>query len=136
MAGSYLLSGTSSIDAQFGDLLIIGGAFFWASHILLIQHALEKIATVSVICLSITCDGHCCRRDYGSAGVPAIARFSPDVATTSFCRYGGGDGSRYGSWPSVTLNGGGGDIVVRVGFCHFWLASVNNCLPSPLAAVC
>jgi len=44
MAGSYLLSGTSSLDAQFGDLLIIGGAFFWASHILLIQHALEKIA--------------------------------------------------------------------------------------------
>ena len=44
MAGSYLLSGTSSLDAQFGDLLIIGGAFFWAGHILLIQHALEKIA--------------------------------------------------------------------------------------------
>ena len=44
MAGSYLLSGTSSLDAQFGDLLIIGGAFFWASHILLIQHVLEKIA--------------------------------------------------------------------------------------------
>ena len=44
MAGSYLLSGTSSLDAQFGDLLIVGGAFFWAGHILLIQHALEKIA--------------------------------------------------------------------------------------------
>ena len=44
MAGSYLLSGTSSLDAQFGDLLIIGGAFFWAGHILLIQHVLEKIA--------------------------------------------------------------------------------------------
>ena len=44
MAGSYLLSGTSSLDAQFGDILIIGGAFFWAGHILLIQHALEKIA--------------------------------------------------------------------------------------------
>ena len=43
MAGSYLLSGTSSLDAQFGDLLIIGGAFFWAGHILLIQHVLEKI---------------------------------------------------------------------------------------------
>ena len=44
MAGSYLLSGTSSLDAQFGDLLIVGGAFFWAGHILLIQHVLEKIA--------------------------------------------------------------------------------------------
>ena len=44
MTGSYLLSGTSSLDAQFGDLLIIGGAFFWACHILLIQHVLEKIA--------------------------------------------------------------------------------------------
>ena len=44
MVGSYLLSGTSSLDAQFGDLLIIGGAFFWAGHILLIQHVLEKVA--------------------------------------------------------------------------------------------
>lgn len=44
LAGSYLLSGTSSFDAQFGDLLIVGGAFFWAGHILLIQHTLEKIA--------------------------------------------------------------------------------------------
>ena len=44
MAGSYLLSGTSSLDAQFGDLLIIGGAFFWACHILMIQHVLEKVA--------------------------------------------------------------------------------------------
>ena len=30
MLGSYLLSGSSSLDAQFGDLLIIVGAFFWA----------------------------------------------------------------------------------------------------------
>ena len=44
MTGSYLLSGTSSLDAQFGDLLIIAGAFFWAGHILLIQHVLEKVS--------------------------------------------------------------------------------------------
>ena len=44
MAGSYLLSGTSSLDAQFGDLLIIGGAIFWSGHILLIQYVLEKVA--------------------------------------------------------------------------------------------
>ena len=28
LTGSYLLSGTSDLTAQFGDLLIIGGAFF------------------------------------------------------------------------------------------------------------
>lgn len=44
VVGSYLLSGTSSLNAQIGDLLIIGGAFFWAGHILLIQHVLEKVA--------------------------------------------------------------------------------------------
>lgn len=44
MGGSYLLSGTSSLNAQFGDLLIIGGALFWAAHILLIQHVLERVA--------------------------------------------------------------------------------------------
>ena len=44
LCGSYLLSGTSTLDAQYGDFLIIGGAFFWAGHILLVQHVLEKIA--------------------------------------------------------------------------------------------
>lgn len=43
ITGSYLLSGTSTLNAQFGDFLIIGGAFFWAGHILLIQHVLEKV---------------------------------------------------------------------------------------------
>jgi drug/metabolite transporter (DMT)-like permease len=41
--GSYLLSGTSNLTAQFGDLLIIGGAFFWAGHILLIQWVMNQI---------------------------------------------------------------------------------------------
>lgn len=43
LVGSYLLSGTSSLAAQFGDLLIIGGAFFWAGHILLIQSVMSQI---------------------------------------------------------------------------------------------
>ena len=41
--GSFLLSGTSSLEAQFGDLLIVGGAFFWAAHILLIQKIMTQI---------------------------------------------------------------------------------------------
>ena len=43
LIGSYLLSGTSNLTAQFGDLLIIGGAFFWAGHILLIQWVMNQI---------------------------------------------------------------------------------------------
>jgi drug/metabolite transporter (DMT)-like permease len=43
LVGSYLLSGTSDLTAQFGDLLIIGGAFFWAGHILLIQSVMSQI---------------------------------------------------------------------------------------------
>lgn len=43
LVGSFLLSGTSSLSAQFGDLLIVGGAFFWAGHILLIQSVMTKI---------------------------------------------------------------------------------------------
>ncbi len=43
IVGSYLLSGTSSLSAQFGDLLIIVGAFFWAGHILLIQSVMRRI---------------------------------------------------------------------------------------------
>ena len=41
--GSYLLSGSSNLSAQFGDLLIVGGAFFWAGHILLIQTVISEI---------------------------------------------------------------------------------------------
>ena len=41
--GLYLLSVTSSFTIQFGDLLEIIGAFFWASHILLIDHFSKKI---------------------------------------------------------------------------------------------
>ena len=41
--GSYLLSGSSNLSAQFGDLLILGGAFFWAGHILLIQAVISEI---------------------------------------------------------------------------------------------
>ena len=43
LVGSYLLSGTSNLTAQFGDLLIVGGAFFWAGHILLIQWVMNQI---------------------------------------------------------------------------------------------
>ncbi len=41
--GLYLLSVTSSFTIQFGDLLEIIGAFFWAAHILLIDHFSKKI---------------------------------------------------------------------------------------------
>lgn len=41
--GLYLLSVTSDFTIQFGDLLEIIGAFFWASHILLINYFSKKI---------------------------------------------------------------------------------------------
>ncbi len=43
LIGSYLLSGTSSLTGQFGDVLIICGSFFWAGHILLIQSVMGRI---------------------------------------------------------------------------------------------
>ena len=43
LIGSYLLSGSSSLAAQYGDILIISGAFFWAGHILLIQAVISQI---------------------------------------------------------------------------------------------
>ena len=43
LVGSFLLSGNSSLSAQFGDILIVGGAVFWAGHILLIQSVMAKI---------------------------------------------------------------------------------------------
>ena len=43
LLGSYFLSGTSTVAAQIGDLLTIGGAFFWACHILLIKSVISKV---------------------------------------------------------------------------------------------
>lgn len=41
--GLYLLSVTGGFTIQFGDLLEIIGAFFWAVHILLIDHFSKRI---------------------------------------------------------------------------------------------
>ena len=41
--GLYLLSVTGDFTIQFGDLLEIIGAFFWAIHILLIDHFSKRI---------------------------------------------------------------------------------------------
>ena len=37
------LSGSSSLAAHFGELLSVGGAFFWAAHILHIQTIMTQI---------------------------------------------------------------------------------------------
>jgi len=41
--GLYLLSVAGNLTVQFGDLLVIIGAFFWALHILLIDHFSKRI---------------------------------------------------------------------------------------------
>ncbi len=41
--GSFLLSGTSNIQAQVGDFLTMAGAVFWAGHILLAQWVMRKV---------------------------------------------------------------------------------------------
>ena len=41
--GSYFLAGTSNLLGQWGDLLVILGAFFWAGHIIIISLVTRKI---------------------------------------------------------------------------------------------
>ena len=126
LTGSYFLSGNSSLDAQFGDLLIIAGAFFWAGHILLIQHVLEKdFGAISIICLSITCHGSIGGCDHGATRKSGSGGFFADVATAFIRRdYGRGDWIHFAAGGSASHPGGGGgcNIVFRVCICSdFWL---------------
>ncbi|MGC6517960.1 MAG: DMT family transporter [Candidatus Puniceispirillaceae bacterium] len=43
LAGSYLLSGNASFDAQFADILVAIGALFWAAHIIAIGFVTRMI---------------------------------------------------------------------------------------------
>jgi drug/metabolite transporter (DMT)-like permease len=43
IAGSYMLSGGTDVQAQWGDILVIAGALFWAGHIVLIGVVTQTI---------------------------------------------------------------------------------------------
>ena len=43
IAGSYMLSGGTDVLAQWGDILVIAGALFWAGHIVLIGVVTQTI---------------------------------------------------------------------------------------------
>ena len=49
--GLYLLSVTEGFMIAFGDLLILGGAFFWASHILIIARIIPLIRPLKLAVL-------------------------------------------------------------------------------------
>lgn len=46
--GLYLLSMTGSFRVSFGDLLVIGGAFFWAVHVLIIGWLSPRISSIRI----------------------------------------------------------------------------------------
>ncbi|NBW05518.1 MAG: DMT family transporter [Alphaproteobacteria bacterium] len=71
--GSFLLSGTSTVSAQLGDILTLGGAFFWAGHILLAQWLMTRVKTpfqLSFVQASVTA---CC------AGLLMFGLEQPDI---------------------------------------------------------
>ena len=71
--GSFLLSGTSTVSAQLGDILTLGGAFFWAGHILLAQWLMTRVKTpfqLSFVQASVTA---CC------AGLLMVGLEQPDI---------------------------------------------------------
>ena len=45
LGGSWLLSGTTNLLSQWGDLLVATGALFWACHIILIGLVMSKLKT-------------------------------------------------------------------------------------------
>eukprot|EP00828_Plagiopyla_frontata_P031615 TRINITY_DN41438_c0_g1_i1.p4 TRINITY_DN41438_c0_g1~~TRINITY_DN41438_c0_g1_i1.p4 ORF type:complete len:228 (+),score=138.35 TRINITY_DN41438_c0_g1_i1:171-854(+) len=51
--GMYLLSVTSDLTIAFGDLLVLGSAFFWTGHVLLIGKLSPGMDAVDAIKLSI-----------------------------------------------------------------------------------
>ena len=74
IVGSFLLSGTSTVNAQFGDILTLCGAFFWAGHILLAQWLMKRVTTpFQLSFLQATVTAFC-------AGLLMIVFEQPDVA--------------------------------------------------------
>ena len=53
VTGMYLLSVTSDLTIAFGDLLVLGSAFFWTGHVLLIGKLSPGMDAVDAIKLSI-----------------------------------------------------------------------------------
>jgi drug/metabolite transporter (DMT)-like permease len=53
VTGMYLLSVTSDLTVAFGDLLVLGSAFFWTGHVLLIGKLSPGMDAVDAIKLSI-----------------------------------------------------------------------------------
>ena len=56
VAGLYLLSINESFSIEFGDLLEIIGAFFWAAHIQLIDRFVKNVDAIKLSCIQFaTC---------------------------------------------------------------------------------
>ena len=54
--GLYLLSVNENFSISFGDLLEVIGAFFWAIHILVIDHFTKKVDALKLSCIQFaTC---------------------------------------------------------------------------------
>ena len=51
LTGLYLLCVRESLTLAWGDLLELTGAFFWAIHILLIDHFVKKVDVLKLSCL-------------------------------------------------------------------------------------
>ncbi|MBP2650741.1 MAG: putative superfamily transporter inner rane protein [Firmicutes bacterium] len=56
ITGLYLLCIKTGLQISYGDLLTLGGAFFWTIHILLIDHFSQKVDALKLACIQfITC---------------------------------------------------------------------------------
>jgi drug/metabolite transporter (DMT)-like permease len=52
VAGMYLLSVTGGLSMAFGDMLVLGSAFFWAGHVLIIGRLSPGLDAVDAVRLS------------------------------------------------------------------------------------
>lgn len=53
VVGLYLLTVTESFTIEYGDLLVLVGAFFWAAHVHLIAHFSSRISTIPLTLMQI-----------------------------------------------------------------------------------
>ncbi len=57
VVGLYLLSVKEGFSVQLGDLIVFVGAFFWAGHIMVIDHFSKKVPPVALSCLQFLFGG-------------------------------------------------------------------------------
>lgn len=75
LAGLYLLSFSGAMSINKGDILVLGSAFFWTAHILVLDRWASRVDTLALACIQFAVCSILCWATVGLVEAPTMARF-------------------------------------------------------------